>query len=249
MTTRPFFTCLALLLCLAACNLPQAAPATAAPDANAVASIVAQTLQAMTPSAMPQPQATPAPAFTATPNATITPTYSVPALTMKGDSNCRSGPGQQYKVLTVLRAGTKVEALGRSSANNYWVVKNPNGGECWVTNEFATTSGSIHSLPTVQAPPTPTVSLPAAPRGLRYDFACSFGAGTTVNLYWQDAAIDEQGYRLYRDGALLAELPANSAFYSDTVFITNGSALYRVDAFNATGGAPAQVTVNISCSG
>jgi len=44
----------------------------------------------------------------------------------------------------------------------------------------------------------------------------------TVNLNWEDRANDETGYRIFRNGEAIAELPANATSYVDTFEFTAG---------------------------
>ncbi len=81
----------------------------------------------------------------------------------------------------------------------------------------------------------------AAPTGLSYQYSCSFnGVNTdiTVVLKWTDRSDNETGFRVYRDNALVVELPANTTTYTD---LFAGSAVisysYRISAFNALGEA------------
>jgi hypothetical protein len=239
-----------LMFILSACNLPQATPQQAAePDETSVAATVAaQVTQALLKTATPSPSATPQPpTATATQTATITPTYAPPTLTINENTNCRSGPGEAYKVLVVLKAGQSVEIVGRGPQDKYWVVKIPDqSGTCWAWGEFATASGSIHTLAEATPPPTSTAAQPAAPRGLTYAFVCTF-TDVTVNLSWTDVATDESGYRVLRNSAPIAELPANTTLYTDIAPASPGSSFtYSVKAFNSAGESPA-ASISFTC--
>ncbi|GAB4400840.1 MAG: hypothetical protein OHK0031_19320 [Anaerolineales bacterium] len=230
-----------LLILLSACNLPAQPAAAPTVDSAAVATIAAATLSAIraqTPLATP----TQPPAATATPSPSAT--FSAPLITLSENANCRSGPGEAYSVVILLKKGEQPAPIGRSPG--FWIVRSAKG-DCWLAQQLASASGSLESLPTAVLPPTPTPNLPAAPTGLRYNITCAYGGGATVTLTWQDAASGEDGYRVYRDGALLGQLAANTTEYSDTVPGSSGVFIYRVEAFNATGGAPAQVTVTLTC--
>lgn len=245
---------LALILTLSACNLPQSQPAQAAVDETGMdktalaATVAAQVTQALFKTATPSPSATPVPpTVTATASPTVTPTYSPPLLKINENTNCRSGPGESYKVLVVLKSGQSVDIVGRSAQGNYWVVKIPGqSGNCWIWGEFASASGSTHELDEMTPPPTATAAPPAAPRGLTYDFICSF-TDVTVNLTWTDVATDESGYRLLRNGAAIAELPANTTFHTDVTAASSGSSFtYSVRAFNSAGESPA-INISFAC--
>ena len=82
----------------------------------------------------------------------------------------------------------------------------------------------------------------AAPGDLRYTYDCTSGS-VNISLNWIDKAIDEDGYRIYRDGTKLADVVAGSTSYND-IAPTSGKYDYTVAAFNASGEAPTRVRVN-----
>ncbi|GAB4405021.1 MAG: hypothetical protein OHK003_32790 [Anaerolineales bacterium] len=84
----------------------------------------------------------------------------------------------------------------------------------------------------------------AAPGDLRYAYDCTSGI-VRISLTWQDRANGEAGYRIYRDGAKLSDLPAGSTVYDD-IAPAPGSYLYTVAAFNASGESTAKVTAETS---
>lgn len=84
----------------------------------------------------------------------------------------------------------------------------------------------------------------AAPGDLRYAYDCTGGI-VRISLTWQDRANGEDGYRIYRDGAKLADLPAASTTYDD-IAPAPGSYQYTVAAFNASGESTAKVTAETS---
>lgn len=234
---------------LAACNFPTAPTITLEEQAFTV---VAGTLTAQAPRETPvNIKATPAisrtPSQTGTPTPTITPTYSTPLLKVNESTNCRSGPGQSFEILTVLNTGATVEILGRYPQDNYWVIKNPEGGICWIWGEYSTASGSHWTVPSMTPPPPPTQTLPEPPRNFTYAFYCTLAGEVTTDLTWTDRANNEQGYRIYRNGNLVAELPANSSAYSETIPINIGDTLsYGVASYN-NAGSSAQATISFSC--
>lgn len=248
-----------MALVISACNLPDP-PQEGLSIEDQAATLVAQTLQAaQAPSQVsilpitPGPQVTPSLAATGTvtTTVTITPTYSLPQLTIIEDTNCRTGPGQDYEIVVVLKAGNKTEILGRSTSGNYWVVKNPSGGSpCWIWGEYSTTSGSTHLLPSMTPPPTATLHPAAAPSNLKYNFSCVYnGAGldVTTALEWSDNARNEKGYRIYRNGTNVIELPANATSYTETAAIDLGQTVsYSVEAFNDTGPS-GQAKISFTC--
>ncbi len=238
------------LLVTSACNLPQSQTGRASAgldETSIAATVAAQVTQALLKTATPSPSATPQPpTATATASPTVTPTYSPPLLKINENTNCRSGPGEAYTVLVVLKSGQSVDIVGRGP-QGYWVVKMPGKNDsCWAWGEFATASGSTHALAEVTPPPTATAAPPAAPRGLTYDFVCTF-SDVTVNLSWTDVATNESGYRLLRNGGALVELPANSSAYTDVTAASPGSSFsYSVQAFNSAGESSA-ISISFAC--
>lgn len=85
----------------------------------------------------------------------------------------------------------------------------------------------------------PTNASLAAPGDLRYAYDCSTGV-VKITLTWQDKANGEQGYRIYRDGAKLTDLPAGATTYED-IAPSSGSYLYLVAAFDAGGESATKV--------
>lgn len=244
---KKFFLTTLLVITLAACNLPGSASPTPLPtvDAGMVGTIAAMTLEAMsTPT--PTFTATPAPTttsnVTATVTATITPTYELPLARFDGDTNCRQGPGTNYEIITVIHSGQKAEIVGKAEKGNYWIIKNPDGeGTCWVAGDYAQTSGSLHLLPTMTAPPTPTPEPPKAPTWKDWSYSCAFAAGgsdVTVNLIWSDHSKNEDGYHIYRDDQVVATFGPDITTFTEVTFVAAGQSVsYYIEVYNATGKA------------
>ena len=96
-------------------------------------------------------------------------------------------------------------------------------------------------------PAPPTQSPPAAPGNLRYIFFCTLAGELTTDLTWSDKADNEQGYRVFRNGTLIATLPANATAFSETININiNDTLTYSVGAFNAAGSS-SQPSISFSC--
>ncbi|MCB0102160.1 MAG: hypothetical protein H6635_00565 [Anaerolineales bacterium] len=84
----------------------------------------------------------------------------------------------------------------------------------------------------------------SAPGELRYSYDCSGGA-TRINITWQDLADNESGYRIYRDGVALVDLPAGTTTFEDTT-AAPGSYQYVVAAFNKEGESTSKLHVETS---
>ena len=85
---------------------------------------------------------------------------------------------------------------------------------------------------------------PSRPVEPKYAYSCISGIAK-INLSWVDTANNEDGYRLYRGGIPLLELPAGTASYTDVV-PGIGTYEYTIVAFNVAGEAPANVSVNVT---
>jgi hypothetical protein len=249
------FAILILCLLLTACTLPLASSQNENDLNDQAATLVAMTLNAIgTPTFTNTPNTplpTPTLAITRTPTPTITPTYSVPMLTINEPTNCRSGPGQSYDILFTFLAGASAEIVGSYPTNNYWTVKVPGmENPCWVWGEYTTVSGSTWTVPTVNPPATTTASPPDAPSISSWDYLCGYGGAgpnVTVTIEWTDRADGESGYRIYRNGESVAELPANSSSFTEVVDIDAGENLtYSIEVVSSAG-VTRSSPINLSC--
>jgi hypothetical protein len=89
---------------------------------------------------------------------------------------------------------------------------------------------------TVAVSPLPTRIPPNTPVWSAYNYTCELapgGGNMTMNLGWTDRSDSEEGYKIYRDGLVIATLAPDSKFYVDIAFVATGKALsYSVEAFN-----------------
>jgi hypothetical protein len=177
------------------------------------------------------------------PTITITPTYSVPTLTVKEATNCRTGPGEDYEIVVTYLSGKKLEIAGRYDPGNYWLVKSsesPNG-TCWLWGQFVDVTGSYWAVASVTPPATATGAPPRRPGIIKWEFFCSAGS-LTFNVTWADNANDETGYRIFRNGEQATELPADSTTYTDTVDISSDQSLeYYIQVFSPSGTANSSI--------
>ncbi len=179
------------------------------------------------------------PTPTSAPTETITPTYSVPILTVREQTNCRTGPGQDYEVIFTYLPNKKLEILGRYDPENYWLVKSGESqtGECWLWGEYVDVTGSYWAVASVTPPPTKTPAPPDAPSIQKWDFFCNSVTGQMdVTINWTDNANNETGYRIIRDTGVASELPANSSTYTESILLSSGeSVTYYIEVYNITG--------------
>jgi hypothetical protein len=82
------------------------------------------------------------------------PPPGVPTVSVSVDTNCRTGPGTGYEIVSYVLAGQTVEVVGVDSTGSYYIVNTPYGGMCWLWSQYATLNGDPNSL-TVMSPPGP----------------------------------------------------------------------------------------------
>jgi len=233
-----------LLLCMglfiSSCSLPAAGT----PDSQ-IATSAALTVQAainVTPLASPTLANTGGGAVTKT---AATPTYSQPMANVSEVTNCRTGPGIDYERVTQILPAQPVRIIGFFSPN-YWVVSTT-FGECWVSGEFVTPTGSFAAVATVTAPPTPEGDVPEGVTLQKWDIFCNFQTNQAdISIKWSDTD-NETGYRIIRNDEVVAELAENSTQFTETIDLLSGQSVgYSVTAFNLIGSANSK-TIPLSC--
>ena len=77
-------------------------------------------------------------------------------VTVSVNTNCRTGPGDDYPIVGALVVGQTAEVVGRSASSDNWIVKLPGKTTtCWLWGYYATVTGSTSGLPIVAPPPIP----------------------------------------------------------------------------------------------
>ena len=263
MTARksPFTALAVLLSALLACNVPGGQASNQQPDLAGTITAQAQALALQeTPNVVLPPPPGATATFTNTPPATETPTMtltltpSVPMVSVSQDTNCRTGPAKIYDYVGALLIGETAEVVGKNTSEGYWIIKNPDSsGTCWLWGYYATVSGNTANLPEYDVPATPTPGIPNPPKNLEVTKVCvPIVPGVTYQLtailQWQEQATNEDGYKVYRDGALIACLPAVTVTHSDLLAAAPGGLVftYGVESFNSTG-ASARKTITTFC--
>jgi len=232
-----------MLLC-SACGTAPDTPRPLTVD-QAASTLVVLTLQAVTQSArLHAPTAVPS---------IPTPTFSKPLLYINVDTQCRTGASTNFQPVTALSRGTTVEMVGKDSAQSAWLVRVPNGtGTCWVMPGDGSPSGDYVSLPEVTPQPS-TQKPPATPSFIGWPWFCTYSNGVlykaTVNLSWIDPAHDANGFRIYRKGTQIADVPANKTSIVDTFTVVIGTDLsYGIAAYNDVGISPQRtMTIQSIC--
>ncbi len=184
------------------------------------------------------------PANTDVPEPTATPAVAAaPMFTFDRQANCRQGPNTLYDSVGIGQVGQQVQIEGISDPVGWFYVLLPDGmTRCWVAGSTGDITGPVDGLPVVPAP-----TLPVGPLAPELNVSTQICDSTkyVVRLSWKDVA-DEDGYRVYRDGVLIATLGADTIFFDDTS-PDYGSHGYRVEAFNNYGSADSTVKVSEGC--
>jgi len=171
-------------------------------------------------------------------------------LTVIESTNCRTGPGEEYEVVVTYLAGKELEIVGRYDPGNFWLVKSSESptGTCWLWGDYVEVRGSTSAVPSVTPPPTSTGAPPRGPGIIEWNFSCSDGAITfTVN--WADNATNEEGYRIFRNGEAIVELPANTTTYTDVYDLpANQNVEYYIQVYSPTGTANSSI-MRMRCGG
>ncbi len=185
---------------------------------------------------------TPTPVPTVVPTATPTPAPIPASINFNADQymleegECTKLHWQVENADEVFLDGDPVDALGArqvcpDQTTTYVLLVLSAGGE-----EEAYVTIEVEILP---EPPKPPARLDVT------DWTCDPKL-YRVSLSWIDTADNESGYKVYRNGVLLATLPANSTSFVDEPPF-GGPYTYEVLAFNA-GGASAKASVIVkSC--
>lgn len=225
---------------LAACNLPGLARSS--PSKSEVDALVTQALATLSTRAA-----------SSTPGVVSTEPSKI---YFAGDTNCRSGPGIKFSLVTTIKSGQSAQLAGQPEQGEYWIVLNPNGaGPCWVVRDFATPGGDTAQVARMTAPPTYTpMPHPLAPALADWTFSCAYTKANdqssitvTVELKWHDMSDYEFGYNIYRNGELLIGLPQNSTAYTDVTYLAAGQGIsYVIEAWNYDGVARSK-SANVQC--
>lgn len=187
--------------------------------------------------------------------ATVTPTVGPQPPQTTEDTLCWQGPGPAYDVVSSIAAETDLELLGRGENNEWLVATNPiYAVPCWLPVGVVRLDPSfdVSTLEPIPAPilPTPTATAapaaPSAPANLAANTTTCSAQDYVVTLNWFDAADNEDGFRILRDGAVIATVAANSSQYTDHPPYS-GPHTYQVVAFNAGGEAASGTTQDGGC--
>ena len=99
-----------------------------------------------TPTALPQATIEASATPYVPPTITVTSSPAVPLVSVSSETNCRTGPSVNYKLIWKANAGTKFVVVGKHSPTNYWIIRLDDGRECWLWGQYATVEGNVSSL-------------------------------------------------------------------------------------------------------
>jgi hypothetical protein len=78
---------------------------------------------------------------------TAVPSPVNPQVSVSAETNCRTGPGINYKLVWQAEPGITYPLVGKHSPTGYWIILLPDGRQCWLWGQNATVAGDINSLP------------------------------------------------------------------------------------------------------
>ena len=190
------------------------------------------------------------------PTITFTPSPSPRMVTIQSNTICRAGPGEQYDQVADLVLDTQMDSgdyslvlLGVSGS--YWLVQLPDGRQCWVASQYDLYVTGVGTLPVLTQAATSTMFTPTGPPAPVENIMvkkkkCTIQKLTDPTphyeveilfiLQWDDVQ-GEDGYRLYRDGNPVADLPFNTTQFSESFPLIKGgrTSTYYIIAYNALG--------------
>jgi hypothetical protein len=167
----------------------------------------------------------------------------LPSFVFTQSANCRTGPNTLYPGIGLGKVGQQAEIQGISNPPGWYYVLLPDGfTRCFVAGVTGDVTGPVDDLPVIPSPPLPAP--PAAPVLNVSNQTCTY-LQYVVRLSWKDVE-DETGYRVYRDGTLIATLGEGASSYDDNS-PTYGSHGYMVEAYNTVGAAGSPVMNSAGC--
>ena len=214
-----------LIIATLACNLPGASSVPSeqinTPEIPTVTPMVVVVVEN---TATTSPTDTPIP-FTETP--------SIPAeITLTKNSNCRKGPSTFYSVVDQISAGKVFQVLGRDADSTWWQIMNATGRECWIFNENADESTDFSNVEIKEPLPLPN------PPGQFFitNQSCQPGVKKfVVAMKWTSGGPGEIGFRIYRNGEMIAEVKASKFTHQDNFAPLNRNLSYEIEAVNENG--------------
>ena len=177
------------------------------------------------------------------------------------DTNCRLGNSTAFDIADTLFAGVEYSPIARGTDNLWLQFEGPaTGQKCWAYAEgMADVDGNPVNLTDIPTDALPIAAYPLppqedeepeegdseggtppnAPANAYIKQTCT-GQEYKVQLVWIDASDNEEGFRIYRDGNLIATKGAGKQEHNDFPAY-GGPYVYIIEAFNAHGAASTKV--------
>ncbi|OGO32115.1 MAG: hypothetical protein A2Z29_03445 [Chloroflexi bacterium RBG_16_56_11] len=128
---------------------------------------------------------------------------------------------KQYKIIILIVALLLIISIGFFLYANSQNDNQSNDSETSSINQPIVTEGQSNN----------PAAVPRAPS----DFTAIALSATRIDLTWRDNSNNELGFRIYREGVLIAELENNTSIYRDTNLKPGTSYIYQIGAFNSAG--------------
>jgi hypothetical protein len=191
MTKRILLTLAIAALTLSACGGTDATPAPAL-DPNVAMTLAFATVNAsFTQTAQAIPITPPPPTETPTPTAPPQPTAFAPTstlpVTISAPANCRFGPDTVYAGPGGLRTGKVLEAIGRDTSEQWFLLREPGGkNSCWVNIIALSIQGDINTLSIAPIQLVYTANYPSPPN------VTATRSGDQVQISWGEVPLTPQ---------------------------------------------------------
>jgi len=78
-------------------------------------------------------------------------------VTVTTATNCRTGPGQNFKIVYGMPVGQVAKVVAKNSYSGYWIIEIPGqaGQNCWLWGQYAVINGDTSTLKEVVTPTSP----------------------------------------------------------------------------------------------
>ena len=191
------------------------------------------------------------------PAAVLPPATGDITVTVSVATNCRTGPGQNFKIVYGMPVGQVAKVVAKNSYSGYWIIEIPGqaGQTCWLWGQYAVINGDTATLKEVVTPtsPAPTITntpkatntvqptatnttaaslVPSAPSNLTGTVICNPTQFPNlieyaISLTWVDNSNNEDNFNIFST-AWLDPVSANTTSYSLTALNVPGTILTAV---------------------
>jgi len=239
---RALIGIVAILGGMTACSLP-----TQASQEDLPGTITAQALTLQVPTAA-----------AGTPTATVTSGVKV---SVTSDTNCRTGPSQNFDRVLVATPGQDFTVVGKNTELDYWIIQTSTGGTCWLWGRYAVITGDPGTVPefpgqtspagqatntpkpsstpesTPKVAPTTELHAPFAPTDLAYQRNCSAFMEGSIPKWREDITLTWSDNSDNEDGFQLWTGPSSTTATLWATIPANRQAIDDTRTYNqGTGG-------------